>query len=245
MSDTRDRKPAQQGGSGRASGFRRRHLAIIAVTLLALLLVPTSLDGGLSNQAISELEEDGSFQWLQTWTDDAVLWERPPMTPDRQASWLILRAPNGGFNVSDLELPPPGGYERIETPAVVQSDYPVGGLLADGTPVVIGFDIAIDGGLEVATGPPTLWLYEATGDWVAHPIDVVLPPAEFVAADIARDAESGMPIDEVLRWFGGWYIDQATFGLDEGRLWVRGIDLSTDAPFHWVEGDDGVLRPRP
>ena len=174
----------------------------------------------------------------------SLLWERPRPTPDRTARWVILRPVGDDFGLPDDPLTQPTEFERIETPAIVQSDFPVGGLLSDGTPVIIGFDITINRELEVTTGPPTLWVYEATGDWVAHPIDVIIPPAEFVAADIARDAESGQPIDEVLRWFGGWYIDQATFGRDEGRLWVRGIDLSTESSFHWVEGDDGVLRPR-
>lgn len=152
--------------------------------------------------------------------------------------------------------------QRLVTPAIARSDSPIFGFLSDGTLVILGLDISISEDFEVTVGSPTLWEH-SSGDqnanwWVAHPVDVVFPDRDHVQADVLSDPEAypDDEIDQIIRDFGGIFLEDYEITRVDGRLSITGVDRTVNddgktirpgnsggRTITWLEDDTGTLRP--
>lgn len=239
-----------------ASRGRPLRLAIVGAMMLMVATGATTLlaDG---QSSIQQIVRDGDSHQIWVSVDDGfVIWERGlGVGRDGGDRWVLIHDQQAGFITSDEALGESPVFERFVTPAVPRSDLPVATVLAAGTPVIVGLDIEIDTDFHVTTGPPTLWVYAGDDEWVAYPIDAILPSASHVEWDISRDrqfagnepADSGrdQPLTDadVIRNFGGIFIEQYKIVRVDGRLEIRGVDVVNSKPFLWSEDETGTLRP--
>ena len=124
--------------------------------------------------------------------------------------------------------------------------------------MILGLGISISDDYEVSVGSPTLWEHISDDQWVRHPVDVVFPDRAHVQADVLSDPEAypGDEIDQVIRDFGGIFLEDYEITRVDGRLSITGVDRTVSGDgetvypgmpggriITWLEDDTGILRP--